>query len=391
MFIETLSLENFRNLRGQTVKLHPRINIFTGINGSGKTNLLEALATLALGRSQRLNATDIALIQARQTFFRLQGIITRQERSYELTVACENSAGSHSKRISKKITLDSQPIRASELFRTFALVILSPEDSDIISGGPSARRRFLDFHLSQASATYLDNLGRYQRILAQRNSHLRQYQLGSEGTPFDDELITVGARIAAFRLEFLRYAQSRAGKYYHNISSGANLSCHYVPSILLSSTEKKLSVSERDELLEKNSSESRMQENFKRRLESRREMERRRETTVVGPHRDDIEITIRNYPARTHGSQGEWRSAAVALKLAVYDFLRERKEEPPILLLDEIFAELDITRQTALIGSFADLGQLVVTTALNAPESIADSARIFSVADGAAEVIQPGV
>ena len=386
MFIRTLSLENFRNLQKQTLTLHPRINIFTGVNGSGKTNLLESIATLALGRSQRLNSSDSALIQAGSTFFRLEGVIESQQRSYELTVACENSPGSRG----KKITLDSQPVRASELFRTFALVILSPEDSDIISGGPSARRRFLDFHLSQASATYLDNLSRYQRILAQRNSHLRQYQLGSGGTPFDDELIAVGARITAFRLEFLRYAQSRAGQYYHKISSGADLSCHYLPSIILSSTDKKLSVSERDEFLELNSSESRMQESFKRRLESRREIERRRETTVVGPHRDDFEVAIRKYPARTHGSQGEWRSAAVALKLAVYNFLRERKEEPPILLLDEIFAELDITRQDALIGSFSELGQLIVTTALKPPESIADSARIFSVAAGASEIVQPG-
>ncbi|MBN4056792.1 DNA replication and repair protein RecF [bacterium AH-315-J21] len=387
MFVKKISLDNFRNIQRQSLSLNPRINIFTGANGSGKTNLLESIATLCLGRSQRMNSSDSALIQSGQSYFRLNGVVERQERSYELSVACESSSTTRG----KKITIDGQPARASELFRTFALVNLSPEDSEIVSGSPSVKRKFLDFHLAQASVTYLANLSRYQRIIAQRNSHLRQYQIGPDGTPFDDELVSVGAKITSFRYEFLIYAQSRAVEYYAKISSGAAFNCHYLPSIILSSTDKKLSALERDRLIELNFDSGLFEEKFRERLESRRELERRRETTLVGPHRDDVEITIRNLPARSHGSQGEWRSAAVALKLAVYDFLRERKEETPILLLDEIFAELDIGRQDALIESFSELGQLIVTTALKAPESIADSARIFSVANGQAEVIQSGV
>ncbi len=384
MFVETISLENFRNIQQQTLSLNPRINIFTGINGSGKTNILESIATLCLGRSQRLNSSDSALIQSGREFFRLHGILQRQHRAYELSVACESSSTTRG----KKIVLDGQPTRASELFRTFSLVSLSPEDSDIISASPSARRKFLDFHLSQASVNYLSDLSRYARILAQRNSHLRQYQLDSDGTPFDEEFITIGTKITSFRLEFIRYAQSCASEYYRRISSGEALGCYYLPSIVLSSADKKLSINERESILQAKSEPEQLAESFRARLELRREAERHRQTTLVGPHRDDIEITIRDLPARSHGSQGQWRSAAVSLKLAVYDFLKERKEEPPILLLDEIFAELDITRQDALIASFAELGQLVVTTALKAPGSIAENARIFEVVSGQAQVIQ---
>lgn len=373
MFIREITLEGFRNLKPARIKFSEKVNILTGANGSGKTNLLEALATLCLGRSQRMNSTDTALIPEGSDHYRVSGVMERGDKQYELSVAHQTGRG-------KKITLNQQPVRASELFREFSLVSLAPEDSEIVSASPGARRKFLDLHLAQSSIAHLDDLTQYQRTLQQRNSYLKQFGISGDGTPFDEQLIHFGSRITHYRAEFINFAAEAARKYYAAISDGAEFGCIYRPSTLISSSDR---VTEQTTEILK--TVSAISDTFTERLRSRQVAEAARMTTLVGPHRDDVELFIRGFPARTHGSQGEWRSAAIALKLAVFDFIRERKDKKnsaPLLLLDEIFAELDADRQRALVQSFSGFGQLFLTTALTPPPELAEGAAVFSVRAG---------
>ncbi|MBN4076326.1 DNA replication and repair protein RecF [Gemmatimonas aurantiaca] len=379
MFIRELIIDTFRNLTPLKIEFSQNVNILLGANGSGKTNLLEALATLCLGRSHRMNSTDQALIPENSDHYRLSGQIERSGNSYELAVAYQVGRG-------KKITLNEQPARASELFREFSLVSLAPEDSEIISSSPGARRKFLDLHLAQSSITHLDNLSQYHRTLQQRNSHLKRYGLNEDGTPFDEQLIHFGSRITLYRAQFIEFASVTAKKYYAAISGGANFDCQYRPSTMVSTKDVLTEI-----VLDATRDIVSIEKSFTERLQSRRAAEMARLTTLVGPHRDDIEFLIRGFPARTHGSQGEWRSAAIALKLTVFDFIRDHKNKrnsAPLLLLDEIFAELDADRQRALVQSFSKFGQLFLTTALTPPPELAEHATVFEVKAGELTRIQ---
>ncbi len=364
---------NFRNLATFDASFSPSANIFTGANGSGKTNLLEAICVLCLGRSQRLNATDSALIRAGADYYRLNGEGICEGREIALSVAYQEGIG-------KKATVDTAPVRLSELFRHFAVVWMSPEDSDLISAGPESRRKYLDLHLSQAGIFYLDTLSQYQKTLAQRNSHLKNYGIDAAGTPFDEQLLEYGSRLTKFRADFLERAGKIAAERYRVIAPrGGELSLAYEPSALVSQSARKLgSQSENSNEL----SESQIREKFQERLSSRFAAEAERQVTLVGPHRDDFEIRIGSLPARTHGSQGEWRTAAVALKLAVYEYIVERTGRAPLLLLDEVFAELDVKRQEALGSLFQNCGQVFLTTALAPPEFLGSRANVFYVNDG---------
>ncbi|MFQ5606460.1 MAG: DNA replication/repair protein RecF [Candidatus Zixiibacteriota bacterium] len=379
MKVSSITLQNFRNFPDLSLTFSPGVNILSGPNGSGKTNLLEALETLCLGRSQRLNATDSTLITQASDFFRLEGKLSSDKQEFSVSVAFQATSPARGKRV----FLNEQPTKLSELFRIASLVVLSPEDSAIVSGAPSLRRKFLDLHLSQSSIRYLDDLTHYQRTLNQRNSHLRQFGIGSEGTPFDDQLIEYGSSITRTRSEFLQDISNDLNSIYRTLDPGVRCLCRYLPSALLSTSERAQetgpeqsgTVSQRLEL------ES-IQESFRRRLQARQSQEARREVSLVGPHRDDFELWIGDLPARTHGSQGEWRSLVIALKLAVFTFLRHRRGESPLLLLDEVFAELDDGRQRALIDSFGELGQLFLTTALEPPAAMASGALILQVEGG---------
>lgn len=377
MYIKRVSLSNFRNFSEQELIFDAPIVVFTGLNGSGKTNLLEAASTLCLGRSERLNSTDTTLIKSGSDFYRLQGEIESDSQESIATVSFQTGRG-------KKVTLDNQPVKISELFRRFSVVSLFSEDSGIISGTPSLRRRFLDFHLSQVSADYLEEATIYQRVLAQRNSHLKEYGLDNNGTPFDELLIIHGSRITYQRQEFLSFIGDCGEMWYKTISSNESFSCKYHPSAVVSSSQQLASG-------EQELSCQDIAERFQKRLSSRQAAEATRATTLVGPHRDDFSLEISNLPARTHASQGQWRSAAIAIKLAAFDYLRKKRwknNSAPVLMLDEVFAELDAARQQALLHSLSNYGQLFVTTALHPPESLTAQAAIYKVDRGTVKRVQ---
>ena len=356
MAITSLAITNFRNLIEGKVAFGPRVNVFYGANGSGKTNLLEAIFTVCLGRSQR-GAADAVLVNERAEHYRLEGSLATPVGQRTVAVAYQRGGR-------KKFTLDSAPARASELFELHNLVAAGPEDSEILSGPPSARRLFLDLYLSQLTATYLADLTDYQKALAQKNAALKKEM---DPSPFDPLLVKYGARIMVRRAVFLGELSTLSGKAYERISGGEKLLVEYDPRVPFNVSE----ADERDATAA-----------FETALDRQGERERAAQLCLVGPHRDEINFTICGFPARTHGSQGQWRTAAVALKLAVYETLRAKRGVPPILLLDEIFAELDPGRTGRLVESFGDVSQLFLTTADEPPDILMSEARRFRISGG---------
>jgi len=356
MYIESLGVKSFRNITSLQIEFTDGVNILVGDNGSGKTNLLEAIHVLCLGRSQR-GAKDQVLINQDSDLYRLEGRLSTDDGSFEIATACQRGGR-------KRITIDGLSARLSELYEHAGVVSSGPEDSAIVAGAPSRRRNFLDIYISQLTAGYLGSLADYQRSLAQKNAALK---IDGNTGPFDAILIETGSRIMRQRSRFVAGLAELAGNYYEQLAGGERLSMRYQPSVEFDQEQGDL---------------ERIAECFDNCLQKQKAREAAAQMALVGPHRDDLEFAIENLPARSHGSQGQWRSVAVALKLAVYQLLKERRGQSPILLLDEVFAELDRKRSSALIDAFGELGQLFLTTALTPPDSLLQQGYRFRMEAG---------
>ncbi len=356
MHLESLAVTNFRNLSHVEVELSRGVNVLYGVNGAGKTNLLEAVFILCLGRSQR-GAGDQIMLKQGEEVYRIEARIGRTTTIHQVAVAYQRCGR-------KKITIDQVPVRVNELYHNFCAVSLGPEDAQILSGSPSIRRNFLDVYLSQFSRFYLDHLIDYHKALTQKNACLRTE---ADPGPFNVLLAHHGAEVMKARGEFVERLDRVAAQHHSQICRAGSLRLSYESSIPLKKGQVEVDS---------------LKQSFEAELERHREREQALKSSLVGPHRDEILFWIGDYPARTHGSQGEWRTAAIAVKLAVYELLRDKRRLQPVLLLDEIFAELDRERSRALMESFSDFGQLFVTTAAEPPESLRQSGRSFKVHQG---------
>jgi DNA replication and repair protein RecF len=289
--------------------------------------------------------------------FRVVATVAGMKGSEEIAVAYQRGGR-------KKITLDGSPLRLSDMYDRYTAVSIGPEDSEILSGAPSSRRFYLDLHLSQQSTRYISLLSDYQRALAQKNAALKSEQ---DCSAFDELLVKTGSVIIAERQKFIHAVQALAGENYRDLSDGSSLTLDYQPAL-----------SNWSDL----SDASDISEKFVEAIAAVKKREYALQSAIVGPHRDDIRIAIDAYPARTHASQGEWRTAAIALKLAVYHLLSESRGIRPVLLLDEIFAELDANRTSRLVASFGSFGQIFLTTADGPPEGLISDCRSFWIRGG---------
>lgn len=356
MQIESLKATNYRNLSHVKTEFAPGINILYGGNGAGKTNLLEAIFVLCLGRSQR-GAGDAIMLKQGEEVYRIEGRITREDVVDEVAVAYQRGGR-------KKITINRVNAKTTELYENYCAVSLGPEDTEILSGSPSIRRNFLDIYLSQFSKSYLSHLVDYHKVLTQKNACLKS---DCDPTPFNALLVDHGAEVIKARISFIERLGQLAGRHYAEICREGMLHLSYQPSVPL----------ERGQM-----DTDGIKQGFETALRRQEKREQALKTSLIGPHRDEIQFRIGDYPARTHGSQGEWRTAAIAVKLAVYQLLKDKRRMQPVLLLDEIFAELDQERSTALMRSFKEYGQLFVTTAVDPPESLRRSGRSFEIHQG---------
>lgn len=389
MIVEHLSLVDFRNYAAADVELGPGPNVFVGRNGQGKTNLAEAIGFFATLGSHRVSndaplvrdGADAAIIRAR---------LAHGERRVQLEVQV-NRQGSNKARV------NGAPVKPAELPRYAQVVLFAPEDLQIVRGDPSARRRFADQLLVQRSPRMAAVLADYDRVLKQRTALLKSAKArGIRGDAlstldvWDDKLVSLGTQLIVARLALASDLATPLAASYTAIA-GAD----HDPRI-----EWALSVAGADtgedgdpgagaapgpeaETSGTDASTTRIAELFRQALAAKRTSELERGLTLVGPHRDDLLLRIRGLPVKGYASHGESWSVALSLRLASAELLRaDSRLGDPVLILDDVFAELDTDRRARLAHLAAGYEQVVVTAAVegDVPEGL--RARMVRVEAG---------
>lgn len=345
MYLKTLHLRQFRNYQDQRVDFLAPKTILVGNNAQGKSNLLEAVELLATLRSHRM-ARDRDLIREGEPIGQISATVERQTGISDLSLTLRRNAR-------RTVILNSEPLRRQLDFLGFLNAVqFSSLDLELVRGGPEQRRNWLDTLLIQLEPVYAYILQQYNQVLRQRNALLKREQgagsseQGSELALWDAQLATTGSRVTRRRSRAIERLAPIAQAWHASISGRAEiLQIKYAPNVPL----------------EQNHPEA-VQRAFLEKIEQRAVAEQHQGTTLVGPHRDEVELTINQTPARQYGSQGQQRTLVLALKLAELKLIEEVVGEPPLLLLDDVLAELDPNRQNQLLDTIQDRFQTLITT-----------------------------
>lgn len=338
MYVEKITLENFRNYKEKSLKFDKVGSFLCGRNGCGKTNLLEAIYMLAYGKSFRTLNPEETVMHSKD-FFRIKGVFNG---SVKKKIEFRFSKGR------KGIFINDVEIEnMKELIGNVALILLRLNDINLITGEPAMRRRFLDSLLSLLFPEYLLDLLDYRKILRQRNKILYLRKIGKRADikgidGWTAELIQFGSRIIEKRLSIMKDLNECASFYYTLFSPEKDrLFIKYSPSFQW---------------------QGNIEEGFKGSISKRREEELEKGMTLTGPHRDELLLTINDLPIRKFASEGEQRSCAISLKIAQASFLKNKRKDTPVLLIDEAVAELDKVRKEKVLQSAIDIGQSFVAT-----------------------------
>ena len=336
MYIEDISIVNFKNLKDVQVGFSPKLNCFIGNNGAGKTNMLDAVYYLSFCKSF-FNSVDQLNINHQENYFMLNANYRRLDSGEVISCGLQQGHKKQFKRNAKPYK------KLAEHIGLLPLVMITPSDVNLILGGSDERRKFMDGVISQYNQNYLDDLLKYNRALLQRNNLLKQF---ASERYFDAELLSIwdaqlveyGTRIHEQRTEFVKKLIPVFQHYYSFISQGNEL----------------VGLLHQSDLYENN---------FEQLLREALPKDRGAQYTTVGIHKDDLILNIGDYPIKKLGSQGQKKTYLVALKLAQFNFIKEISGLSPILLLDDIFDKLDQQRveQIIRVVSGDEFGQIFIT------------------------------
>lgn len=326
MWVSQLQLTNFRNYARLQLQPDAGLCVLTGDNAAGKTNVLEAVFLCALGRSHR-TSRDAELIRESEQAGAVA--LTLHTRGGTRNISCKLMAGER-----KRVLIDGAALsRSGELLGCLNVVMFAPEDLMLVKGGPGERRRFLDMEISQLRPAYYYTLQQYNVALKQRNALLKAEAETALLEPWDEQLSRLGAAITAERAQFLSELGGIASRLHVQLSGGRET--------LLLAYQPNLPDVEPD----------RLSAAMRERLFDALERDRFRGSTSVGPHRDDIAMALDGSDVRVYGSQGQQRTVVLSLKLSELQIMRQLRGESPVLLLDDVFSELDRRRQRMLLDA----------------------------------------
>jgi DNA replication and repair protein RecF len=344
LHIQKLRLNNFRNYESLKTEFSENFNIIYGDNAQGKTNILESIFLCSSGRSHR-TSKDIELLKLGEQGYFIEVIFIKDgtDASIEVLYKIDEK---------KKIKINQIPIKKiGNLMGNLNTVIFSPEDLLIIKEGPSERRRFIDITISQVKPTYFYDLQQYMKILYQRNALLKEIQkkksLIDTLEVWNNNLVTTGSRIIKVRNDFIKRLNKFIEINHSKLTDGKEkLLMKYSPFIKFEG-EADLSNIER---------------NFKKALELSLNKELFKATTLTGPQRDDYEIYLNDVNLKQFGSQGQQRTAVLAIKLSEVDLMKQETGEFPIILLDDVMSELDKSRQKYLMENLKGIQTFITST-----------------------------
>jgi len=362
VYLTRLALTDFRSYASADVRLERGVTTFTGANGQGKTNLVEAACYAATFGSHRVTA-DAPLIRRGADRAIIRAAISGGGR--DALVEIEVNPGR-----ANRVRLNRAPVRPREALGVVRCVLFAPEDLAIVKGDPDQRRRYLDDLLVALRPRYAGIRSDYERVVRQRSALLKSARARG-GFPqglevWDDQLVTAGVELTAGRLELVQLIRPLVARAYSAVSGSAGDTGLRYRHLLRNEGEPE---PEREKLAN----------DMRAALADNRRAELERAVCLVGPHRDELELSIGGLPARGYASHGESWSMALALRLAAFEVLRAEGEDP-VLILDDVFAELDTGRRGRLADLVAGADQVLVTAAVGADVPLAG--RRFSVADG---------
>jgi len=353
MYLKNLHLKQFRNYQDQKIQFTAPKTIILGNNAQGKSNLLEAVEILATLRSHRLGR-DGDFIQTGQDTAQIHALIDRDNSITEATLTMRRNGR-------RTVAINGQTLRRQmDFLGVLNAVQFSSLDLDLVRGSPENRRHWLDTLLMQLEPIYAHTLQQYNHILRQRNAFLKKIQ-HSENSPtqinhsssqkstlaiWDTQLVATGTKIITRRDRILQRLTPIAAAWHKKISGDTEkLQINYLPNVPITQPHPQ-----------------EIQTSFLSKIHQRAVAELYQGSTQVGPHRDEIELTINQTPARQYGSQGQQRTLVLALKLAELQLIEQIIQDPPLLLLDDVLAELDPYRQNQLLEAIENRFQTLITT-----------------------------
>ncbi len=340
MKVTKIVLNNFRNYVNLTLEFTNNINVFIGDNAQGKTNILESIYYGAMGRSHR-TSTDSELIRWQQNNASISINFSRLSIENSLLFKFRTEQN-------KEIMANNYAIKPRELVGLLNVVLFSPEDLMLIKGMPAMRRRFLDIEISQASPIYYQQLLKYNRIVSQRNTLLKKIRENKEKTDlldaWDQQLASMAAQIVKKRQMAIKKLAMLANLMHRKITDN----------------KESLTVIYQKHGIDEVSEENLMDE-YSNKLAIVRQNDIWRGSTSIGPHRDDLILSVNGVNLKTFGSQGQQRTGVLALKLAELEFIKSETGEYPILLLDDVMSELDASRREHLLSFIRDRVQTFIT------------------------------
>ena len=384
-YLSHLSLTNFRNLVELELNLPEGVVVFSGPNAQGKTTLLEAVYLLAIARSFRAeNEREVLNFQAAAAGNQalVGGMVEKKGERVQVyvgyePVAARNAGGPTTDprhgalSVRKQIRVSRVRRTATELVGTVNAVLFSAEDIELVMGPPSGRRRFLDVLISQADPFYIKGLQRYLKVVQQRNQLLRMINDGraqvAELAFWDDELVREGAWITWRRREVMKeLARDCAEHHSQLVAPGEFFQVAYQPSVPVGETIQDT------------------EDQFRQSLAAASRRERATANTVVGPHRDDFDLSINEVDMGTFASRGQARTLGLSLRLAEASYLASVRGEGPIVLLDDVLSEMDADRRRRVLEKTTQYQQSLITTTDIEPlrEFFGQAATYFLVADG---------
>ena len=339
MIVESLKLQNYRNYEYLNMNFDEKINIIYGDNAQGKTNILESMYVCATSKSHR-GSKDREIIRFDNDESHIKVNVKKNDMNYRIDMHLKKNKP-------KGIAVNGIPIkRAVELFGILNIVFFSPEDLNIIKNGPSERRRFIDMELSQLDKIYLDCLINYNKVVNQRNSLLKEYAFSgrediiSSLDIWDMQLVKYGNDVIKSREKFVKEIND-----------------------LVKSIHTKLSGDR--EQLEIIYEQCVKEQDFESELVRVRDRDLKFKCTNIGPHKDDMCFLINGMDVRKYGSQGQQRTAALSLKLAEIELVKQIIHDTPVLFLDDVLSELDSRRQNFLLDSIGNIQTMITCTGLD--------------------------
>lgn len=376
MVIDRITADGYKNLEDIDIRLDPKMNIICGENAQGKTNLVEAVWLCSGCRSFR-GTRDKDFIGFTKDAAKVGMDFTDSVRSQRIEFEVRRGSVKD-----KLVTLNGVKLPLlSKLFGSFRCVVFTPEDLNLIKGSPDNRRSFADLSISQVKPSYINALNKYNMILSQRNAMLKSIGRDGSGEEFldvwNEQLVKAGTYISVLRYAFCITLDKYTKPLYSSITNGnENLDLYY-QSTVFENFDGRLNNTEE------------LEAEYAEKLKASAESDMRAGFTTVGVHRDDIGAYINGLSVRDFGSQGQARSAALAMKLAHARILKSEQGEYPVMLLDDVLSELDEKRRRFILNNIEDM-QVIITCCDE--RSVTDMAggKIFGMKNGRAETKEQG-